>query len=302
MSVAMTAPRRIAKGATYLITRRCFARMLLLRPSALTNAIFEYALAVTAARYGIQLHAYCVLSNHYHLVLTDPKGKLPKFARDLGSVVARALNASLGRWESFWAPGSYSAVTLESPEDVLDKMAYVLANPVAAGLVVRGAQWPGLWSAPESVGAGPRVVKRPEHFFRKKGGAPETGCLKLVRPPGFTDDQAVRRSLEQELDERERGSAEARAAHRRGFLGARRVLAQNPFAQPTPGEPRRGLNPRIACRDKWRRIEALERLKSFLTEYREAWRAFRAGARGTVFPEGTYWMVEAYGVTCASAT
>ena len=148
LPVDMTAPRRIVKGTTYLITRRCFDRMFLLRPSALTNAVFEYALAMTAQRYGIQLHAYCVLSNHWHCVLTDPRGKLPKFQRDLGSIVARALNAAHGRWESFWAPGSYSAVALQTAEDVLDKMAYVLANPVAAGLVRQGAEWPGLWSAP----------------------------------------------------------------------------------------------------------------------------------------------------------
>src|SRR5512137_1686654 len=165
----MTAPRQILPGATYLITRRCFGRMFLLRPSPLVNAVFEYALAVKAKAYGIQLHAYCVLSNHWHCVLTDPHGRLPEFQRDLGSTVARALNAGHGRWESFWAPGSYSAVALQSAEDVLDKMAYVLANPVVAGLVRRGAEWPGLWSAPSRIGARARLVKRPDHYFRKDG-------------------------------------------------------------------------------------------------------------------------------------
>ena len=292
----MTAPRRIIKGATYLITRRCFARMLLLRPSALTNAIFEYALAVTAERYGIQLHAFAVLSNHWHCVLTDPRGKLPKFARDLGSVVARAINASLGRWESFWAPGSYSAVTLESPDDILDKMTYVLANPVAAGLVDRGEKWPGLWSPLGRIGAGSWEVKRPDHFFRKGSGKPETASLELVPPPGFSDVSDLRRRLEEALEERERLAADGRR-----FLGVRKVLAQKPFSRAARAEPRRGLNPRVACRDKWRRIEALHRLQSFLSDYRAAWRAFKAGDRTAVFPAGTYGLAETYGVSCASA-
>ena len=297
----MTAPRRIVKGATYLITRRCFARMFLLRPSALTNAVFEYALAMTAQRYGIQLHAFCVLSNHWHCVLTDPRGKLPKFKRDLGSIVARALNASLGRWESFWAPGSYSAVALQSTEDILDKMAYVLANPVAAGLVRHGSEWPGLWSAPALIGAGPREVRRPDHFFRKKGTAPETALLELTRPPGFASDTDLRRRLVAAVEEQERRGG-VHVDERRGFLGVRKVLAQKPFARPVPVEPRRGLNPRVAARDKWKRIEAIGRLETFLVEYRKAWLAFRAGSRGTIFPEGTYWMKEIYRVRCASSS
>src|SRR5512141_3450550 len=134
----MTAPRQILTGTTYLVTRRCFQRQFLLRPCATTNDIFLYVLAVAARRFGIAVHAFCVMSNHFHLVVTDPYARLPAFEQYLDSLVARAVNASLGRWESFWAPSSYSAVALATPEDIVDKAAYVLANPVAAGLVRRG--------------------------------------------------------------------------------------------------------------------------------------------------------------------
>jgi putative transposase len=94
-----------------------------------------------------------VLSNHVHLVVTDTRGQLPRFMQYLDSLVARAVNASLGRFERFWAnDGSYSAVEPIDPADVVGKIAYVLANPVAAGLVRRAAQWPGLWTAPEQLG------------------------------------------------------------------------------------------------------------------------------------------------------
>ncbi|MBK9517634.1 MAG: hypothetical protein IPO09_09830 [Anaeromyxobacter sp.] len=297
----MTAPRQVLPGVTYLISRRCFGRMLLLRPSPLVNAVFEYVLAAKAKEYGILLHAYVVLSNHWHCVLTDPRGLLPEFQRDLGSTVARALNAALGRWESFWAPGSYSAVALQSAEDVLDKMAYVLANPVAAGLVRRGAEWPGLWSAPSTVGAGTREVRRPDHYFRKEGPAPRTAPLKLVCPKGLGSVEALRRRLADALTEREDRAARELAEAGRSFMGARKVLAQSPFARPAPGEPRRGLKPRVASRDKWKRLEAIGRLKAFLAEYREAWRAFKAGAREVVFPDGTYGMRQWCGVACASS-
>jgi len=296
----MTAPRQVLSNATYLITRRCFDRMFLLRPSDLVNELFEYVLAVKAAEYGVLLHAFCVLSNHWHCVLTDPRGRLPEFQRDLGSTIARALNAAHGRWESFWAPGSYSAVALQTADDVLDKMAYVLANPVAAGLVRRGAEWPGLWSAPSSIGAGARLVKRPDHYFRKVGPTPPMAVLELTCPAGFDSMDDLRVRLTEELTRREDLAARDLGKEGRSFMGARRVRAQRPFARPAPGEPRRGMKPRVASRDKWKRLEAIGRLKRFLVEYREAWRAFTGGARGAVFPEGTYWMRVTCGVACSA--
>lgn len=297
----MTAPRQILPSVTYLITRRCFDRMFLLRPSAQVNELFEYVLAAKAKEYGILLHAYCVLSNHWHCVLTDPHGRLPEFQRDLGSTVARAMNAELGREESFWAPGSYSAVALQTPEDVLDKMVYTLANPVAAGLVRRGSEWPGLWSAPARIGAAGRVVKRPKHYFRKDGPTPKTALLELTCPEGLGSVEELRRRLNEALVEREDGAARELGEAGRSFLGARKVLAQKPFARPGTEEPRGGLNPRVASRNRWKRLEAIVRLKTFVAEYREAWLAFKGGAREVVFPEGTYGMRVWCGVSCAAS-
>ncbi len=294
----MTAPRQIVAGATYLVTRRCAQRHFLLRPSATTNQVFLYLLALAAHRYGIQVHALCVLSNHVHLILSDPNALLPAFHQFLDGLVARALNASLGRWEAFWAPDSYSAVKLVSPRDIVDKTSYVLANPVAAGLVGSGSAWPGLWSAPSRIGGDAYLVKRPKHFFDPKGGLPDEVSLQLTPPPGFGSAEQFRGELAPVLEARE---DEARSLHqaRGGFLGVARVLAQKPTARPAPGEPRRGLNPRVASRDKWKRIETLGRLVEFLRAYRSAWRARRAGERNVVFPHGTYLLRVLHGVACA---
>ncbi len=234
------------------------------------NHILSYVLAVAAQRYGIVLHAYCVLSNHLHCVLTDARGHLPAFEQYLDSLVARSINALHGHWESFWAPGSYGAVVLSSEEDVVSKMAYVLANPTAAGLVRRGAEWPGLWSAPSQIGAGPVPVKRPAHFFRVNGPMPESAPLELACPTGFESVEAFRAQLVAAVTALEDQAAKEISSQGRSFLGALRVLAQRPGARPPAGVARRGLNPRIAGRDKWKRIEAILRLKSFLSDYRVA--------------------------------
>ena len=273
-----------------------------LRPSPQTDEIFLYVLAVAAERFGILVHAYCVLSNHFHCVVTDPDGVLPAFGQYLASLVARASNALHGRWESFWAPGSYSAVRLETPEDVLDKMAYTLANPVSAGLVRRGVEWPGPWSSPDMIDGPPLVVSRPQHFFRATGTLmPVSAKLRVVAPPGAMPVEEFRAKLLEQVQ-----SLEAHAAgelDRNGgvFQGVDRVLAQSPFARPPGQEPRRGLRPRVACRDRWKRVEALRRLKDFLRSYREAWSKFASGVREVVFPHGTYWMRVAYGVPCAAS-
>ena len=296
----MTAPRCVIAGAVYMLTRRCSERRFFLRPSKAVNDIVRYVLAVAAQRYGIVLHAFCVLSNHLHCSFTDPDGTLPAFERYLDSLVARSLNALHGRWESFWAPGSYSAVTLVSPQDVLSKIAYILANPAAAGLVRRGREWPGLWSAPEQIGAGPVLVKRPAHFFRANGPMPKKVSLELVCPTGFESVEEFRGQLVSALTDLEDVAAREVARQGRSFLGVRKVLAQKPDDRPAPGEPRRELNPRIACRDKWKRIEAISRLASFLAAHRAAWLRYASGLRDTVFPPGTYWMRVAYGVHCMS--
>jgi REP element-mobilizing transposase RayT len=291
----MTAPRQVLPGATYLITRRCLHREYLLRPCRQLNQIFAYVLAVAARRYGVEVHAFCVLSNHYHLVVTDPQARLPAFQQYLGAFVARAANASLGRFETFWAPHSFSAVTLGTPEDLIAKAAYTLANPVAAGLVKAGHLWPGLRSRPDSIGGTIRLA-RPD-FFDKDGLLPEAIDLELRIPAGFRSTEDFRDQLQSELSRQEQEARQQTST----FLGVERVLAQSPFGRPKPGAPRRGLDPRIAARDKWKRIELLGRLKSFLMEYAEALGIWRERGVEPVFPAGTYLMRVAHGVSCAAA-
>jgi putative transposase len=296
----VTAPRQVLPGTTYLVTRRCSERRFFLRPSKKTNEVFRYLLAVAASRTGVRLHAFCVLSNHVHLVLTDPYAKLPEFHRYLDGLVARAINCALGRWESFWDPDSYSAVRLETQDDVLEKMVYTLANPAVAGLVHRGCEWPGLWSDPRQVGGEPRDVGRPKEFFREAGPMPALARLQLYRPPGFEGDEAFHELLASRLREAEDRAAAARASEGRSVLGPLRVLSQKPHARPAPGDSRRTLSPRVACRNKWGRIQALQRLANFGRAYRQALLEWRAGLRAVLFPSGTWLMRVQHAARCES--
>jgi len=289
----MSAPRQVLPGTTYLVTRRCLERQFFLRPGKLTNHILRYSLAVAAKRYGIRLHAFCVLSNHYHLLLTDPAARLPAFAQYLNGLLARVLNAALDRRDHFWASDTYSAVALATPEDVLAKATYTLANPVAAGLVHSGKDWPGLWSAPERVGT-VQVVTRPKHFFDAEGPLPLKAKLELTAPPGLGSVGEYKRRLLGLLSAREAEERKGKA-----FLGVRRVLAQPVTARPATPEPKGGLNPRVAAQDKWKRVEILQRLKEWLDAYKEAWEARRAGKLRTVFPAGTYLLRVLHNAPCA---
>lgn len=295
----MSPPREILPGTTYLVTRRCSQRQFLLRPSPTTSQVFLFLLAVAAHRYGIDVHAFCVLSNHYHLVVTDPHARLPAFQQLLDALLARALNAISGRTETFWAPDSYSAVKLTTPADVLDKIAYVLANPVAAGLVGTGSAWPGPWSGPDRIGGDALEARRPGAFFDPAGTLPAVVSLRLTVPCGFSSPERFRSDLASAVAERE-DRARSLWHARGGFLGVNRVLAQKPTQHPSRLERRSELNPRVAARDKWKRIEALGRLLEFLRAYRSAWNDRQAGKPGVVFPAGTYLMRVRHGVACAA--
>ena len=73
-------------------------------------------------------------------------------------------------------------------------------------------------------------------------------------------------------------------------LGVRGILKQPWGSRPKSSEPRRALNPRVAAKNKWRRVEALLQNREFLKAYQAARAALQAGAEGVLFPPGTYWL------------
>lgn len=295
----MSKARPIFEGITQMVTRRTRGRTFLLRPSERTTQIFLYMLAVFATKYEILVHAVTALSNHYHLVATDPKGRITDFTRDFHSFVARHINAAYGDFENLWATTQTSLVRLETPADILREIAYTLANPVLSFLVKEGRHWPGarrVWPAP------PLVIKRPWGFFDQDSERwPETVTLEMARPPGFEElsDALLTQNIVEAIAAREEEGRQTAREKGIRFLGRRAILKQARHAVPKSRERRFQISPRVACKDKWRRIERLRANRAWLEEYEPCYRRWRAGERDVVFPYGTNKMRAQHGVRVA---
>jgi REP element-mobilizing transposase RayT len=278
--LCVTKPRCVLSDSVYLLTRRCSERRFFLLPEPAVTLVFEYLLGLLSKQYGIQIHAYVVMSNHYHLVVTDTEGRLPDFQRDLNSLLARAINRHWGRREAFWDRESYSGVKLLEDQDVISKMAYTLANPVKARLVNRANEWNGATSAKMVFGRSLRIP-RPNKFFRKS--MPEAVELVLTRPACFEglSDAEVLELVRADVARRE-------AEHRQ--LGKATPTKREWWECPESFDPRRQVKPTVAACNKWARIEALRRSKEWLTAYYDALRRFVGGEREVEFPRGTWQM------------
>lgn len=150
----MSQPREIVQGGTYLITRRTLRRHLLFRPDTAITQLLVYALAVSTRRFGVQVHALCAMSTHLHLVVTDVRGVLPRFLQFFRRIVALGTKV-LRTWEGpVWDHEATSVVRLLTHAAVVEKIAYTLANPVAAGLVRHAREWPGAKVSPSEIGRG----------------------------------------------------------------------------------------------------------------------------------------------------
>jgi putative transposase len=276
-----------------MITRRCTQRQFLMRPDRETNNAFIYCLAVAAMRSRIRVLFTVAMSNHHHTGIEDPQGNYPEFLEYFHKLFAKCQNALRGRWENFWSSEQTSVVRLVEPDDIIDKMTYAHANPVKDGLVEKAHHWPGVTSLGAIARDKSLVASRPKHFFRdKEGPMPEVISLSFARPhelKGLTTKEFAARVLERVRIVEKTAAAERRRTGAR-VLGRRAVLDQKWGDRPGSREPRRQLNPRVAARSKWSRIEALLRNRAFRDAYAAARAAFAEGVRDIIFPAGTYWL------------
>jgi len=103
------------------------------------------------------VHAYCIMPNHVHLLVTNLSDSIP-FHRVLGSMKANSAkkcNVELGRiGETFWASESYDHL-VRTNKSFNRIIGYILNNPVKAGLAEAWEDWPHTYLKSGNAGGSP---------------------------------------------------------------------------------------------------------------------------------------------------
>jgi putative transposase len=134
----MVRPLRIEfPDAVYHVTARGNARMNIYKDDA-DRSEFLSVLEQTLKRFNWLLHAYCLMSNHYHLMIETPEGNLSAGMRQLNGVYTQRFNRRNRRVGHVFQ-GRFKAIVVERDSYLLELCRYVVLNPVRARMV-RGAK------------------------------------------------------------------------------------------------------------------------------------------------------------------
>jgi putative transposase len=106
----------------------------------LDRVIFLELLADAARTNGTAVHAYCLMGNHFHLLLENLGGSVPATLQDLTSRFTRRRNARSGRDGPVFR-GRYRSVGVLTDAHRLMVSRYIHLNPVLAGLCARAQDW-----------------------------------------------------------------------------------------------------------------------------------------------------------------
>ncbi|MFZ5761136.1 MAG: transposase [Thermodesulfobacteriota bacterium] len=152
----MARPLRIEyPGAVYHITSRGNARQDIFIDDGDRQG-FLTILAGVVDRCNWLCHGYCLMGNHYHLLLETPEANLSLGMRQLNGVYTQRFNRRHDR-VGHLLQGRYKALLVEKNGHLLELCRYIVLNPVRAGLVAEPSVWPwssylataGLVAAPE---------------------------------------------------------------------------------------------------------------------------------------------------------
>lgn len=140
----MARPLRIEfAGALYHITSRGDRREDIYEDDNDREA-FLSVLRNLCETYNWVCHAYCLMSNHYHLLVETPEANLSRGMRQLNGVYTQSFNRAHGRVGHVFQ-GRYKAILVEKESYLLELSRYIVLNPVRAGMVRLAKDWP--WSS-----------------------------------------------------------------------------------------------------------------------------------------------------------
>lgn len=140
----MARPLRIEfPGAVYHVTARGDRQAPIFEDDADRLSFLEI-LAEVVARFNWLCHAYCLMDNHYHLLVETPDANLSRGMRHLNGLYTQACNRRHGRCGHLFQ-GRYKGILVDRDNYLQELSRYLVLNPVRAGMVKDPADWP--WSS-----------------------------------------------------------------------------------------------------------------------------------------------------------
>jgi putative transposase len=136
-------PRLQVAGATYHITTHAVAELSVLAGEK-TNTMFLGLLADIAKSYELSIRVFCLMTTHYHLLVTTHKPNVGDAMRQLNGQYARWFNHEQGRRGHVW-DGRYHGDPIATDSHLLECIRYIALNPVRAGLCATPQKW--VWSS-----------------------------------------------------------------------------------------------------------------------------------------------------------
>ncbi|HET7370585.1 MAG TPA: transposase [Gammaproteobacteria bacterium] len=129
----MARPLRVEfSGAWYHVMNRGAGRQDIFRADH-QREYFLSLLAATAERFNAEWHAYCLMSNHYHLMIRTPDGNLQRIMRHVNGLYTQYYNRTERRDGPLFR-GRYKAVLVDAEHYWLCLSRYIHRNPLEAGI------------------------------------------------------------------------------------------------------------------------------------------------------------------------
>ena len=140
----MARPLRIEySGAFYHVTSRGNEQRDVFKSQRDREKFLGYLESATQ-RYGAAIHAHCLMSNHYHLLLETPEGNLSQIMRHVNGAYTTYFNVKRKRAGHLFQ-GRYKAILVEADDYLAELSRYIHLNPVRVGIVESPEQYQ--WSS-----------------------------------------------------------------------------------------------------------------------------------------------------------
>jgi REP element-mobilizing transposase RayT len=130
----MSRPLRIEyPGAFYHVTARGNEQKDVFKSKKDREKFLGYLESATE-RYGAVIHVFCLMSNHYHILLETPEGNLSRIMRHINGAYTTYFNVKRKRFGHLFQ-GRYKAILIEAEAYATELSRYIHMNPVKAGMV-----------------------------------------------------------------------------------------------------------------------------------------------------------------------